>query len=62
MANREKLLLGIDETCELLGIGKDTFYRLVKEGRLPTVRWSHKWLVAKVALEKLLAETKASGK
>ena len=62
MDNNEKLLLNIDEACQILNIGKNTFYKLAKEGKIPTVKWSHKWLVPRVALEKLLAETKASGK
>lgn len=57
MQNKEKLLLNICETCRLLGIGKNTFYRLVKEGKIPTVKWSKKWLVPRAALEKILAET-----
>lgn len=60
MQNKEKLLLNIDETCQVLGIGKNTFCRLVKEGKIPTVKWSKKWLVPRVALEKMLAETKAT--
>lgn len=60
MQNKEKLLLNIDETCQVLGIGKNTFYRLVKEGKIPTVKWSKKWLVPRVALEKVLAETSAT--
>lgn len=58
MENKEKLLLNINEACQLLSIGKNTFYKLAKEGKIPTVKWCNKWLVPRAALEKLLAETK----
>lgn len=60
--NKETLLLNIDEICELTHLGKNTIYRLVKEGKLPVVRWSQKILVPRFALKKILEEIKAEAK
>lgn len=35
----EKLLISPAEACEILGIGRTTMYRLIREGIIPTVRF-----------------------
>lgn len=62
MENKESLLLNINEACGLLHLGKNTIYRLVKEKKLPTVKWSQKILIPRAALEKMLAETETGSK
>ncbi len=59
MENNEKLLIGSKEACELLNIGMNTLLKLVKEGKLPVIKWNRKILIPRAALEKMLAETGA---
>lgn len=54
--NKETLLMNINEACALLHLGKNTIYRLVRENKLPTVKWSQKILIPRAALEKMLAQ------
>lgn len=35
----EKLLVSPAEACEMLGIGRTTMYRLIREGIIPAVRF-----------------------
>lgn len=35
----EKLLISPAEACEMLGIGRTTIYRLIREGSIPAVRF-----------------------
>jgi excisionase family DNA binding protein len=46
----EPLLIGIREAARELGIGRDTVYQLVREGRLRSVRVSRKVLIPRVEL------------
>ena len=46
-----QLLLGVREAALLLGIGRDSAYALVREGRLPSVRIGRRILVPRAALE-----------
>ncbi len=57
MENEKTLLLDADDACRVLNVGKNTLYRLVKEGMLPTVKWNKKVLIPRAALEKMLSET-----
>lgn len=55
----KKSLLTIPEASELLNLGKNTVYKLVKQGKIPTVKWSQKILIPRAALERMLADTAA---
>jgi excisionase family DNA binding protein len=47
----ERLLISAREAALLLGIGRDTAYALIREGRLPALRIGRRILVPKAALE-----------
>lgn len=46
--------LTVDETAELLRVHRNTVYRWVREGRLPSSRIGKQWRIPRRALEKLL--------
>lgn len=48
---REPLLLGVREAAHELGIGRDTAYRLVRDGRLRVVRVNGRALIPRSELE-----------
>jgi len=52
----EKLTYTVKETARLLGIGRNTMWKAVWRGQLPTIRIGKRRLVPKVALEKMLGE------
>lgn len=47
----DRLLVSVREAARLLGIGRDTAYGLIREGRLPAVRIGRRVLVPRAALE-----------
>jgi excisionase family DNA binding protein len=47
----EPLLLGVREAARELGIGRDSAYQLVRDGRLRTVRLGRRQLVPRGELE-----------
>src|SRR6266545_1818714 len=54
-----KLLLSVQEAAGLLGIGRDSAYALIREGRLPAVRIGRRILVPRAALEPWVLEQAA---
>jgi excisionase family DNA binding protein len=46
------LLISVREAAQLLGIGRDSAYALVRERRLPTIRIGRRLLVPRGALER----------
>ncbi len=55
----ERQTLTVEETAEILGIGRNSAYEAVRQGRLPVVRMGKRYLVPKAALEEMLATTTA---
>ena len=53
----EPLLMGVREAARLLGIGRDSAYALIREGRLPAVRIGRRILVPRAALERWVEES-----
>jgi excisionase family DNA binding protein len=47
----ESLTLSVHDGAKALGVGRDTFYRLVREGKIKTIRVGTKIRVPKKALE-----------
>ena len=47
-----------EEICEVLRIGKRTFYTLVKNGKMESSRYGHKILVSEKQLQRYLQEQK----
>ena len=52
----ERLLLTVEETAQLLGIGKTLAWRLVQEGHLPSVRLGRCVRVPRRELEEWVRE------
>jgi excisionase family DNA binding protein len=50
-------VLTIDEVAMRLRIARLTAYRMARDGRLPTIRAGHRFLVPKIAFDRLLAGT-----
>lgn len=46
--------LTVEETADLLRVHKNTIYRWVREGRLPSTRIGKQWRIPRQALERLL--------
>ena len=53
-ANSERLTYTVDQAARLLGICRNTAYRLATEHQLPTIRLGRRLLVPKAALDRLL--------
>lgn len=51
----DRLALSVEEASRLLGISRSLGYELAAQGRIPTVRLGRRIVVARVALERLLA-------
>ena len=58
----EPLLMGVREAARSLGIGRDSAYALVREGRLPAIRIGRRILVPKAALERWVDEESSKGR
>lgn len=37
--NRGRLAYSVKEVSQMLGIGESTVWKLIREGKLPTVKW-----------------------
>ena len=51
---RLPVVLTAAEAMDLLGVGKNTMYRLLKSGELPAVRIGHSWRLTLEAVEYFL--------
>lgn len=51
MFNQFGDLLGVDEFCEILGIGKNRAYNILNSGELKAFRIGRVWKIPKVAVE-----------
>ena len=61
LGEADRLTLSVEEAAHLLGISRGLAYELAHSGQLPVVRLGRRLLVPKVALERMLAQTKTSG-
>ena len=52
----ERLVYTIEESGVLLGIGRSAAYEAARRGDLPVLRIGRRWLVSKVALDRMPAE------
>ena len=50
------LALSVRQACDLLGFGRTTFYRAIREGRLPAKKWGGRTIVLRSDLEQFLNE------
>jgi excisionase family DNA binding protein len=51
----DRLTLTIEETADLLGVGRSTCYDAARRGEIPTLKLGRRLLVPRHALEQLLA-------
>ena len=56
----ERQTLKIEEAAKVLGISRNTAYDAVKTGELPTIKIGRRFLVPRVALERMLAGATAA--
>lgn len=52
----ERLTLTVEETAEALGISRSTAYEAVRRGELPTIRIGRRYVVPRLALERMLSQ------
>ncbi len=57
----ERQVLTVPETARILGISRSTCYDAVKKGQLPVVVVGRRYLIPRVALERLLMEAAPKG-
>lgn len=57
----ECLVYSVEEAARLLGISRNHAYDSVRTGDIPAVRLGRKWLVPRVALERMLSDTAEKG-
>ena len=50
----KRLCITVPEAAEMLGISKNFAYQLVREGKLPSIRFGKRILIPRAALEKIL--------
>ena len=50
----KRLCVTVPEAAEMLGISRNFAYQLVREGKLPSIRFGKRILIPKAALEKML--------
>jgi excisionase family DNA binding protein len=55
MGNMDRrLCVTVPEAAEMLGISRNFAYQLVREGKLPSIRFGKRILIPRAALEKML--------
>ena len=52
-----RLCITVPEAAEMLGISRNFAYELVRERKLPSIRFGKRLLIPRVALEKMLEES-----
>ena len=50
----KRLCITVPEAAEMLGISRNFAYELVKQGKLPVIRFGKRLLIPRVSLEKML--------
>ena len=56
--DEDELTISVPEAGRRLGLGKNASYEAARRGELPVLRFGRKLRVPRVALERLLSETK----
>lgn len=54
MLNTYKDILTVKDLCEILGIGKNTAYRLLKSGEIKSIRIGNKYKIPKRCVKEYL--------
>ncbi|MHB8827134.1 MAG: excisionase family DNA-binding protein [Acidimicrobiales bacterium] len=50
------MLLKVEDAARLLGVGRTTFFELISQGRIQTVRVGRRRLVVRAGLERFVEE------
>lgn len=50
----KRLCITVPEAAEMLGISRNFAYELVKQGKLPVIRFGKRLLIPRAALDKML--------
>ena len=56
MENYEQTLITVEELCEVLMIGKNAAYRLLRSGKIKCFRIGRIWKIPKESLNKYIRE------
>lgn len=54
MSNYEKATLSVEETAKYLNIGRSLCYRMIKENKIPHLKFASRIVVPKVKLDEML--------
>lgn len=54
MDKMEKATLSVEKTAKYLNIGRNLCYRIIKENKIPHLRFSNRIVVPKVKLDEML--------
>jgi excisionase family DNA binding protein len=57
----KRLCITVPEAAEMLGISRDFGYELVKQGKLPVIRFGKRLLIPRLGLEKMLEKGVQNG-
>ena len=52
----KRLCITVPEAAEMLGISRNFAYDLVKQGKLPAIRFGKRLLIPRAALDRMLEE------
>lgn len=58
MFNEYSDIVTIDELCEMLRIGKNKAYELLRKGEIKAFRCGRLWIISKVAVEEFVNHRK----
>jgi len=56
MTSEQRLTLTVTAAAKALGIGRGLAYSMIREGKLPAIRFGRRLLVPRQALERMLAD------
>ena len=56
----DKLTVTVEEAARLLGIGRNSAYEAVRRGEIPAIRIGKRFVVPRVALERMLSDAGGS--
>lgn len=54
MFNEYSDIITIDELCEMLRIGRNKAYELLRSGKIKSFRCGRKWMISKQAVEEFV--------
>lgn len=57
-----KLTLTVPEAAKLLGLSRQLGYQMVREGKLPAIRFAGRWVVSKHGIAKMLEEAELNAR